>query len=85
MGLGAIAGAVADGFHALRANASERQGSTNLVQNALAAQDFAAPGSEKSAQTTGRPSAALLPPNSEPVGFADLPEGFDPDNFFSDD
>ena len=37
------------------------------------------------APVDSRRSAALLPPYSQPVGFENLPEGFDPDNFFSDD
>ena len=85
MGLGAIAGSVADWLNALRGNASERQPSTAPVQRAVVSPDFAGRDSDNIAPTVGRPSTALLPPFSDPAGFTDLPEGFDPDIFFSDD
>jgi cytoskeletal protein CcmA (bactofilin family) len=85
MGLGAIAGAVTDWFNALRGKASEPEPSAAQVQNALASSNFAGRDGDSRAPRAGRPSTALMPPNSEPAGFADLPEGFDPDLFFSDD
>ncbi len=85
MGLGAIAGAVADWLHAFRGNARERQQSASLNQSAIVSQLLSDRPVENKATTASRRSAPLLPPLSQPVGFEDLPEGFDPDNFFSDD
>lgn len=81
MGLGAIAGAGADWLHAFRGNAYGRQQATVSNRSAPVSQSLS---DRKVVETASRPSTALLPPSSQPVGFDDLPEGFDPDNFFSD-
>lgn len=82
MGLGAIAGAIADWLHSFRGNAYSRQQATVSNQSAPVSQSLS---DRKVEETASRHSAALLPPSSQPVGFEDLPEGFDPDNFFSED
>ncbi|MCY3978591.1 MAG: polymer-forming cytoskeletal protein [Chloroflexi bacterium] len=85
MGLGAIAGAVADWLHALRGNAYERQQTAMSGQGAIVSESLSDRHVGDAASVDSRRSAALLPPYSQPVGFENLPEGFDPDNFFSDD
>ena len=84
MGLGAIAGAVADWIHAFRGNANERLQTTTLDHSAIVSQSLSDRHVEEKVSAASRRSATLLPPFSQPVGFDDLPEGFDPDNFFSD-
>ena len=84
MGLGAIAGAVADWLHAFRANTDERQQTATLDQSAIVSRSPSDRQVEEMAPAARGPSAALLPPSSQAVGFEDLPEGFDPDSFFSD-
>ncbi len=85
MGLGAIAGAVADWLHAIRADAYERQQTTTMDQSAIVSPSPTDRQVEEKAPAARHPSAALLPPFSQPVGFEDLPEGFNPDNFFADE
>lgn len=84
MGLGAIASTFTDWLHAFRGNALERQQSTNMDRSAIVSQSLSDWQVEEKAAAAGRHSAALLPPFSQPLGFEDLPEGFDPDNFFTD-
>lgn len=84
MGLGAIAGAVAEWLHAFREKVHERQQTTTMDQSAMFSQALSDRQADERATAASRPSAALLPPFSQPLGLDDLPEGFDPDNFFSD-
>lgn len=85
MGLGAIAAATADWLHAFRGNRLESHQRGSMDRRALVPQPRADDGVGESRPKANRPYASLSPPSSEAPGLEDLPAGFDPDNFFSDD
>lgn len=85
MGLGAFAAAVADWLYAFRGNTSESQQGATLDPSALVPMPRSDDGVVESAPKASRPYASLAPPSAEAAGLEDLPAGFDPDNFFSND
>ena len=84
MGLGAIATATAEWLHAFR----EGQNRSSLPPDPMPNVDPNHPNSsevDKNSPFVSPTPSQLLPQTSEPVGLDDLPAGFDPDFFFSED
>ena len=85
LGLGAIASTVTDWLHAIRGNGLSPQADSALVRDASNALPRPAAGDSGNQPGIRRQRNALLPQRSEAVGLDDLPDGFDPERFFSTD
>ena len=77
MGLGAIAGATMEWLQKLRLGTQRNAEPLDFRRSAAEAQHMAA--------ATPLVEALALPPVARGIGLDNLPEGFDPDAFFSDD
>ena len=84
MGLGAIATATAEWLHAFREGQYRGSRPPDPMQNVNPNHRHQSKVDKSTLFVNPTPSI-LLPQPSEPVGLDDLPAGFDPDFFFSDD
>gem|GEM_PF-811170 len=85
MGLGAITNVVLEWLQSIRDNTYQNVRSPRVENRAPLPPRFVPKADDTQLSELPAPSQYLLPPPSNSLGLKDLPEGFDPDFFFTDD